>query len=229
MVTPMMRYKSFYLVLICLFWLGACSLSRHAPAPSPDRLPGYKVMGRWYYPLKTAEGYREKGMASWYGPDFHGKTTASGEKYDMHAFTAAHTTLPLGTRVRVTNLDNGKDVVVKITDRGPFAKSRIIDLSHAAAKALGMLSKGTGRVEVAALPPLKTAKGFALQVGSFSSRSNAESLAKTLSEQHEHVRLVEENGLYKVRLGRYPTLEEAEKVKTTLSSQGYKAFTVRIP
>lgn len=213
--------------MICLFCAVACTVSRQAP--TPDRLPGYKVLGKWYYPLKTADGYRKKGMASWYGPDFHGKKTANGETYDMHAFTAAHTILPLGTCVRVTNLDNGKEVVVRITDRGPFVKRRIIDLSYAAAKAIGIVSKGTGRVEVLAMPPLKTGKGYALQVGSFSTRSNAEALVQTLSRHHDHVSLFAENGLYKVRLGRFPTRDVAEKAKSDLSLNGYKPFTVEIP
>lgn len=225
----LIRYQSFCIFGICLLWIGACTVSRPGPVSAPERLSGYKVLGRWYYPLKTADGYSARGMASWYGPDFHGKKTANGEKYDMHAFTAAHTTLPLGTRVRVTNLDNGKEVIVKINDRGPFVKRRIIDLSYAAAKSIGIVSKGTGRVELTALPPLTSGKGYALQVGSFSTRSNAESLIQTLSRQHEHVNLLAENGMYKVHLGRFSTRDAAEKVKIELSYSGYQAFTVEIP
>lgn len=111
----------------------------------------YQVAGHWYYPLATAAGYDQTGIASWYGRDFHGKRTANGERYDMHALSAAHKTLPLPTLVRVTNLENGRSVIVRVNDRGPFVKSRLIDLSYAAAKALGYTDKGTARVRVQTL------------------------------------------------------------------------------
>lgn len=108
----------------------------------------YKVGGQWYYPLQTAAGYEATGTASWYGRDFHGKKTANGERYDMYAMSAAHKTLPMPSLVRVTNLENGRSVVVRVNDRGPFVKSRLIDLSYAAAKELGYDNKGTARVRV---------------------------------------------------------------------------------
>jgi len=111
----------------------------------------YKVAGQWYYPLATAAGYDETGVASWYGRDFHGKATANGERYNMHAMSAAHKTLPLPTLVRVTNLENGRSVVVRVNDRGPFVKSRLIDLSYAAATELGFTDKGTAHVRVQTL------------------------------------------------------------------------------
>ncbi|MDX8409002.1 MAG: septal ring lytic transglycosylase RlpA family protein [Mariprofundales bacterium] len=111
----------------------------------------YKVMGQWYSPLQSAAGYDQRGVASWYGRDFHGKKTANGETYDMHAMSAAHKTLPLPTMVRVTNLDNGRTIVVRVNDRGPFVKSRIIDLSYAGARALGYDRRGTAHVRVEAL------------------------------------------------------------------------------
>lgn len=222
------HYSSKYLIVcLIILWISGCAVSR--PAPTRDRLPSYKVLGRWYYPLKSADGYKQRGTASWYGPDFHGKKTANGEMYDMHALTAAHTILPLGTRVRVKNLENGKEVVVRINDRGPFVKRRIIDLSYAAAEAIDMQARGTARVEVTALPALASGKGYALQVGSFSSQSNARSLVRTLERKHDHVKLIAENGLYKVRLGNFPTKDEAEKAKSSLSAQGYQAFTVKNP
>jgi len=115
--------------------------------------PFYDVLGRRYYVLPTSEGYRARGVASWYGRDFHGLATSSGETYNMHAMTAAHTTLPIPTWVEVTNLDNGKRVVVKVNDRGPFVDNRLIDLSYAAALQLDMVRNGTARVEIRALPP----------------------------------------------------------------------------
>jgi rare lipoprotein A len=111
----------------------------------------YKIAGHWYYPLATADGYNETGIASWYGTKFHGKKTANGERYDMYAMSAAHKTLPLPTMVRVTNLDNGRSVVVRVNDRGPFVKSRVIDLSYAAAKTLGYDNAGTASVRVEVL------------------------------------------------------------------------------
>lgn len=108
----------------------------------------YKVLGKWYKVMPSACGYSETGLASWYGPGFHGKRTSSGERYDMHAMTAAHKTLPIPVRVRVTNLENGKSLILRVNDRGPFHKGRIIDLSKAAAKKLGALAKGTARVRV---------------------------------------------------------------------------------
>jgi len=111
----------------------------------------YRVAGTKYYPLQSAAGYDKTGVASWYGRDFHGKLTANGERYDMHALSAAHKTLPLPTLVRVTNLENGRSVVVRVNDRGPFVKSRLIDLSYAAATALGYAKQGTTRVRVQTL------------------------------------------------------------------------------
>lgn len=113
----------------------------------------YKVNGERYYTRRTAKGYVERGIASWYGTKFHGRRTSSGEPYDMYAMTAAHRSLPLPTYVRVTNLRNGCAVVVRVNDRGPFHPNRIIDLSYVAARKLGIYGEGTGLVEVVALDP----------------------------------------------------------------------------
>jgi len=111
----------------------------------------YLINGVRYAPINSSKGYVEEGIASWYGDDFHGKATANGECYNMYAFTAAHRVLPLPTVVRVTNLENNKSVVVKVNDRGPFARGRILDLSYAAAQSLGMTGKGTAPVRLEAL------------------------------------------------------------------------------
>ena len=113
----------------------------------------YEEFGERYYVLDTSEGFVEKGLASWYGIDFHGRNTSSGEVYDMYQMTAAHKTLPLPTYVRVMNMDNGRTEVVKVNDRGPFIKGRIIDLSYAAAYRLGVTGPGTANVEIIALDP----------------------------------------------------------------------------
>ena len=165
--------------------------------------PFYDVLGKRYHVLPTSAGYVARGVASWYGRDFHGLSTSSGETYDMNAMTAAHTTLPLPTWVEVTNLANGKRVIVKVNDRGPFVDNRLIDLSYAAATALDMVGPGTTRVEIrtvappldafraastaaAAPPPSPQAQGAVpaermfLQIGAFAEVENAERLAARL-------------------------------------------------
>lgn len=127
---------------------GSIATPRRSDRGNP---PFYDVLGKRYHVLPSSAGYVERGVASWYGRDFHGLATSSGETYDMHSMTAAHTTLPLPTWAEVTNLANGKRVVVKINDRGPFVDNRLIDLSYAAAIALDMVGPGTARVEVRAM------------------------------------------------------------------------------
>lgn len=160
---------------------------RDEPRAKSGNPPFYEVAGRRYAVLPSAVGYVQEGVASWYGPDFHGGRTATGETYDMNAMTGAHPTLPLPTWVRVTNLENGRSVVVRLNDRGPFAKDRIVDLSRAAAEQLDMVRKGTARVEVrslasgsavAAAPAAGPA--YYAQAGAFASRANADALAARL-------------------------------------------------
>jgi rare lipoprotein A len=156
----------------------------------------YEVFGKRYFLLPTSEGYKERGVASWYGPDFHARPTSSGEPYDMYAMTAAHKTLPIPCYARVTNLANGRSVVVRINDRGPFVDNRIIDLSYTAAHKLDMTRAGTTFVEVEVLtpgslpevaralappPPASIAQpGLFLQAGAFSVADNANQLAARL-------------------------------------------------
>jgi len=113
----------------------------------------YTVLGKTYRVMKTAKGYKERGGASWYGTKFHGRLTSNGERYDMYEMTAAHKSLPIPTYVTVKKLDNGREIIVRVNDRGPFHEGRIIDLSYAAASKIGMLKKGTARVEVTAIDP----------------------------------------------------------------------------
>ena len=127
------------------------------PRPAQGNPPFYDVMGERYHVLDDSAGYAEQGVASWYGRDFHGKRTSSGEVYDMYALTAAHKTLPLPTDARVTNLTTGKSIVVRINDRGPFKSERIIDLSYVAAHKLGFIQTGQAQVEVEAIVPGRTA------------------------------------------------------------------------
>ncbi len=166
----------------------------------------YRVNGHTYYPLPSAVGFTEIGYASWYGPGFHGKSTSSGEIYNMHALTAAHKILPLNTFVLVENLNNGRQVVVRINDRGPFVKNRIIDLSFAAARRLGILGPGTAKVRITALgeatPRIGGLPGpgrglaglrhgkFYVQVGSFLDPDNARGLKRRLARIHKPVVIV---------------------------------------
>jgi rare lipoprotein A len=137
---------------------------RAEPRSSSGNPPFYEVGGHRYVVLASAAGYRERGVASWYGPDFHGLKTATGERYDMFAMTAAHKTLPIPCYARVTNLSNGRSVVVRINDRGPFVGNRIIDLSYSAARDLDMIRNGTAFVEVQTLLPAASGSGAELPV-----------------------------------------------------------------
>lgn len=140
------------------------------PQVAYKRLPGqvdpkikpYSVMGKTYWPVQSGLGFQEEGLASWYGIDFHGKKTATGEVYDMFSVSAAHKTLPLGTKVRVTNLENGRELELMVNDRGPFVDGRVIDLSYASARLLGMADNGVARVRVVGIeenPVLANASG----------------------------------------------------------------------
>ena len=170
-------------------------------------------------PIKREVGYVEKGMASWYGPGFHGKPTASGERYDMHKMTAAHKTLPLGTVVQVQSLSTNRQVTVRINDRGPFIRGRIIDLSYGAAKDLKMIGKGTEPVQLTVLGFQQSAKSlgpFWIQVGSFHDRTQAAALHKRLAEDYTKVRLLSvelpTGTWYRVQVGEFSTEKRAHAV-----------------
>jgi rare lipoprotein A len=209
--------------------------------------PYYEVDGVVYHVLANGAGYSEVGTGSWYGQKFHGRRTSSGDVYDMYQFTAAHKTLPLPSYARVTNVDNGKSVVVKINDRGPFAKGRIIDLSYAAAKKLGYDTRGTARVEVTVLaspdgpqktsssngeleiPPMEQQHDNAklyVQVGAFSDEMRADTLASRLREYfHQPISLtpVNVNGqkLQRVRIGPLDDARAAEAILSQLKQYSF--------
>ena len=174
----------------------------------------YVVLGNTYVPQTTPGKYRKEGLASWYGRRFHGKKTASGERYDMYAMTAAHPTLPIPSYARVTALNNGKSVVVRINDRGPFHSKRIIDMSNAAAHNLGYIRHGSTRVRVESIDTDTYAAQDAvsgqtlyLQVGAFSRADNAEQLVDRLARELEldaaRTRVVREGSLHRVQVGPY--------------------------
>jgi rare lipoprotein A len=137
-------------ILIALLLLSGCGSMSWRSGGVTGGKP-YTVRGKTYYPLQSARGFVEEGTASWYGPGFHGKRTANGETFDMRAMTAAHKILPLGTMVRVTNKNNGRSLVLRINDRGPFVHDRVIDLSRGAAEKLDVVAKGTAPVRIVAL------------------------------------------------------------------------------
>lgn len=209
----------------------------------------YRVNGRTYYPMASASGYDEVGIASWYGPKFHGGKTANGERYDMHGLSAAHRTLPLPTLVRVTNLENGRSVVVRVNDRGPFAnKGRLIDLSYAAAQSLGFVDKGTARVRVTSLegtPPTTIASrtppaririepqvSMYVQLGAFVSPGNAKRLQTKLASSYANISISKvkdgAQNLYRVRIGPFANAQDIESEMLRLQGQGFDSVIVTI-
>jgi rare lipoprotein A len=170
----------------------------------------------------------ERGVASWYGPGFHGRDTASGEPYDMHAMTAAHRTLPFGTLVEVRSLDSGLATRVRINDRGPFRKNRIIDLSNAAAAAIGMIGPGTARVEIR-IVTLGAAKGrFAVQVGAFQERALADDLYERLRGAYPGAAVRSDEVWHRVQVGAFDDRAEAESLRRALERAGYTALVVAV-
>ena len=176
------------------------------------------------------DGYSQIGIASWYGVEEHGRPTATGERFTMYGYTAAHRTLPMGTIIRITNLENGRDVIVKVNDRGPFVEGRIVDLSHAAAKSIDMIDNGTAKVKVEVISsPGRTNNYFeamyTVQIGSFSEKQNALNLKKELDTYMNDIRIetieVGNVNYYRVRVGRFQNKKDAEKINYRLSKYGY--------
>lgn len=200
----------------------------------------YMVDGRMYYPMESADGFVEQGVASWYGEPFHGERTSNGEHYDMHAMTAAHKTLPFGTMLKVINLENNRSTIVRVNDRGPFCRERIIDLSHSAAIEIGMTRNGTAPVEITALGrdedvichltgKAKTAiyytGKFTVQAGCFGDRANAERIKASLDAivSGAQIAPLDRDGktLYRVRVGRFASLKQAQEVEQRLVENGF--------
>jgi rare lipoprotein A len=186
-------------------------------------------------PVPVALGTEERGLASWYGPPYHGRRTSSGEVYDMNAMTAAHRTLPFGTWLVVENVDGGQTARVRVNDRGPFVEGRILDVSHAAGVALGIVARGviTVRLRVIAPPPdAVTGPAFTVQVGAFTEESAAVDLQRTLAESgfESDVVRAEEGGrvLYRVRAGRFAARPEADAYAERLRSRGFRTIVSRL-
>jgi len=199
----------------------------------------YYVRGKTYYPLVTAKGYEERGVACWYGPSFHGHKTSSGEMFDMYGISAAHKLLPMHTNVEVTNLENGKSITLKINDRGPFVAGRVIDLSYGAAKELAMLDNGLARVLIRTCGSVEGHKKndilgeFFVHVGSFEQKSDAISLLedmKALRYKPWRLRVIkadrEGSVLWRVELGPYKSMTHADTAHMKVLRDYPSAFVV---
>jgi len=256
---------SFYLFLIIIFLffcINGCSKTI-VIAPAPASLPSptvtksppvvskktdrkerpYAVNGKWYSPVASVNEFKEKGICSWYGPDFHGRQTSSGELYDMFGFTAAHRILPFNTQVRVKNPSNNKEIVVRINDRGPFLKNRILDLSYSGAKELGVIGPGTALIELEALGILEDIEekgrkvtrlvqevdfqkgNFSVQIGAFKDRQNALTLKDKLQNEYAKVEISETvrlgETLFRVRVAQCNELQEAVRLQKQLEGKGF--------
>ena len=259
--------KLIILWLSLLLCLTAYACGRHfvRPARHPSKklivlsektkgrgLKPYVINGGRYYPIPDSEGFVQSGMASWYGREFHGRPTANGEVFDMHKKSAAHKILPFGTYVKVVHLSNKKQIIVKINDRGPFVKGRIIDLSYAAAKEIGLIGPGVARVKIAALgrevEELESPLGvkpvveiadlnmgeFTVQVGAFRIKDNALRLGDRLKVIFGYVDVTVYDGkdkrtIYRVRVSKSKTLNEAGEIKRKLENMGFgEAFIVSL-
>lgn len=211
-----------------------------AEARPRTQLP-YVINSRQYYPIPSARGFREEGIASWYGPSFHGRRTSNGEIYDMHGMTAAHKILPMNTMLQVKNLENGRSTVVRINDRGPFIRGRVIDLSLQAAKSLAIVRNGTARVEVVALaeghaggpgqPPILHYRDllsgeFYVQIGAFAKQENATRLQRRFTETGHTTVIQQYLGstapLYRVQVYAGRNLSEARRAEQSLLARGYQ-------
>ncbi len=185
--------------------------------------PVYTVWGKSYQVMDSASGFRQEGLASWYGTKFHGRETSSGEPYDIYKLTAAHKHLPLPTYVRVTNLANGRETIVKVNDRGPFHDDRIIDLSYAAAVKLGFHDQGTSRVRIEVVEPEAVPDNYIVQAGAFSDFNRADRSHRelqTLTGYRGVVVKIPADGFYRVRLGPVPA-KELPRLRALLQAADY--------
>lgn len=210
------------------------------PAPKGTFRP-YTIAGKRYYPLSSSDGYVEVGTASWYGPDFHGKRTANGETYDMHAMTCAHKVLPMNTYVRITNRNNGKVATLRVNDRGPFVGTRIVDLSYAGAKTLGVVGPGTAPVRLEAVGVAGSHKpavavaiaegSYYVQVGAFSSRENATRLLTTLRKagyggSRMQRALISGDTFWRVQAGTFKGMDRAHQAHASLKRKYPSSFLI---
>ena len=216
------------------------SMGKAGPAPKGTFKP-YTVGGKRYYPLSSSDGYVQRGVASWYGRDFHGKKTANGETYDMYAMTCAHKVLPMNTYLRITNENNGKVATVRVNDRGPFVGTRIVDLSYSAAKALDVVGPGTARVRLEAVgvagertrsvAQALADENYFVQVGAFTSRANADRMVEKMrAEGYAGSRvsraLVGGTTFWRVQAGAFKGMDHANRVHAVLKRKYPKSFLI---
>ena len=188
----------------------------------------YREKGRKYKVLTSSRGYKKRGIASWYGPNFNGQATACGEIYDMFSFTAAHKTLPMPSYLRVKNLKNGESVIVKVNDRGPFVSNRIIDLSYAAARKINMLEEGTAFVELVNITQSEAARTMNsnkiyLQIGAFKEKNNALKMQQRISSEgikNVYIKKsrIKRQALYRVHIGPIKTIDRYDQIAHLLAS-----------
>ena len=236
------QYAGLSMAIGVVLLVTSCGTAPETRPPENTGKP-YKVFGKEYYPLLSAEKFKQTGVASWYGGDFHGRKTSNGETYNMYDSTAAHKTLPFNTVVKVTDLETGRVTKVRINDRGPFVKNRIIDLSYKAAHELGIHDKGTtvveiealgvetrvvedGKVKVKYVKPASYDQGsFTVQIGSFRVRENADRLRDLMADSYQNAHIVTyDTGVetfYRVRVTHSSTLEEAIDDQRQLEGKGY--------
>ncbi len=239
------------LLLLVFFLFSALLQSNTVLGKMPPTQLPYSINNIRYYPIFSVKNFQQRGIASWYGPGFHGKMTSNGERYDMYAMTAAHKTLPMNTLLRVKNLDNGREVIVRVNDRGPFIQKRILDLSYAAAQNLGILQPGTARVEINAINAANTSekgqaekrtafttskqkKEYYVQIGAFSQYDNALRLQqyfsaaghKTIIQSSANKKKGKPLHLVQVYVGNM--YQQAQKAEQALIKKGYNgAFLLR--
>lgn len=216
-------------VLCTVFVIASCA----GKAPLPAATAALEPPASAATPSAQPHGqiYRETGTASWYGADLHGKPTASGETFDMNGVSAAHRTLPLGTVIRVTNLENFRSITVRINDRGPLVRARILDLSYGAARELEFVPQGTARVKVETLEPVSGDAVYTVQAAAFVEEENAKMLKERLQRKYETVYIssFESNigKFYRVRVGAYPGEEKAERIAAKLALDGLEPVVLR--
>lgn len=237
-------YNQSGLRCLCIALLVCFLSTAFTSAEGADKRPAtqapYVIKNKRYFPIPSAQGYNEQGIASWYGPDFHGRRTSNGEIYDMHAMTAAHKTLPMNTMLLVKNVENGKQTVVRINDRGPFIRGRIVDLSYKAAQKIGAVTNGTARVEIVALAERNKSKNgrpgsliysdlrageFYVQIGAFGQKINAIKLQNRFTEAG-HTTVIQkyfgpQSILYRVQVYAGKEIHLAQRAEKALLNHGY--------
>ncbi len=219
------------LFLLCILFLFEKTTEASERLPNDKTQAPYVINSKRYHPIPSASGFNQGGIASWYGKDFHGRRTSNGEIYNMYSMTAAHKTLPMNTMLLVKNMRNGKKTVVRVNDRGPFVKGRIIDLSYTAARKLDILGPGVAKVNIVALSeddhsyPDLTSGEFYVQIGAFSRKINAIKLQRRFTDTGHTTVMQKYFGpqsiLYRVQVYAGKTLNNARRAEKALLTYGY--------